>query len=90
MYSVGVLLHHVLTGAYPVQADTLGELREAHRRRTRDGGTELRGAHPHLPARLARVVERATDPRAERRHESAAALATDLRTLRPQDGAAPL
>lgn len=90
VYSVGVLLHHMLTGAYPVQADTLGELREAHRRRTRDGGTELREAHPHLPARLARVVERATDPRAERRHESAAALATDLRTLRPQDGAAPM
>ena len=87
VYSVGVLLHHVLTGAYPVQARTLAELREAHQRRTRDGGTDLRASHPHIPARLARLVERATDPSPERRHESAAALAADLRTLRPQSGA---
>lgn len=87
VYSAGVLLHHMLTGAYPVQARTLAELREAHQRRTRDGATDLRESHPNLPARLARIVERATDPRPERRHESAAALAGDLRTLRPQGGA---
>ena len=35
VYSMGVLLYHLLTGSYPVQASALGDLRLAHERRER-------------------------------------------------------
>jgi len=59
LYSLGVLLFHLLTGSYPVEASSLAELRAAHeagRRRL------LRDARPDLPAALVAVVERALGP----------------------------
>ncbi len=43
IYSVGVLLYHLLTGAYPVQARGLRDLRLAHERHERTG---VRSARP--------------------------------------------
>jgi serine/threonine-protein kinase len=81
LYSLGVLLYHLVTRAYPVQGRTMTELRSAHERRER---TELRTARPDLPAKLVRVIARAIDPQPERRYASADALAADLVALKPR------
>ena len=75
VYSVGVLLFHLLTGSYPVTAQDARGLQVAHQRGERRG---LRTVAPEVPAPLARVVERALDPLAERRHPTAEALGADL------------
>lgn len=79
IYSAGALLYHLLTGSYPVQAGGLRDLRLAHQRGER---TSIRTARPDLPARLARIIDRAIDSVPKRRHENASALATDLEALR--------
>jgi serine/threonine-protein kinase len=80
IYSVGVLLYHLLTGSYPVKGQTLRDLRLAHQRRARG---DVRPVQPRLAPRLARIAERAIDPIAERRYPSARALGQDLARLRP-------
>jgi len=81
IYSLGVLLYRMVTGAYPVQGGSLTELRLAHERRERtDGNVGL----ANLPRRLRRIVERAIDPSPERRYDDADALAAALATLKPR------
>ncbi len=85
IYSVGVLLYHLLTRSYPVPARSVSELRMAHERReTRS----LRTARPDLAPKLAGVVDRAIDPQPARRYESAAAIAADLSALGSRTSAA--
>jgi Tol biopolymer transport system component/predicted Ser/Thr protein kinase len=79
IYSIGVLLYWLATRSYPVRAKDLTDLRQAHARRER---IDIRSARPDLPARLARVIERAIDPEAGNRHESADAVAKDLAAIR--------
>ncbi|CAN5440065.1 hypothetical protein BH23ACI1_BH23ACI1_33030 [soil metagenome] len=81
VYSLGVLLHRLLTGSYPVQARSLPELRLAHARRIT--GDPDGGAAPGagIPRRLAAILARGLDPHPERRYESAAALAAELRAV---------
>ena len=81
IYSLGVLLYHLVTGSYPVQARTVREIRRAHERGER---TAIQTARSDVPSKLARVIERAIDARPERRYESAAALGADLAALRPR------
>jgi serine/threonine-protein kinase len=76
LYSLGVLLFHLVTGEYPVTGDSLRGLRGAHETGTRRAATFYR---PDLHPTLARVIERATDPVAARRYADADALAADLR-----------
>jgi serine/threonine-protein kinase len=76
IYSLGVLLFHLVTGEYPITGDSLQGLRDAHRTRNRRAVTDLR---PDLHPTLARVIERALDPVADRRYPSADAMAADLR-----------
>jgi TolB-like protein/Tfp pilus assembly protein PilF len=92
LYSLGVLLYHLVTGAYPVVADTLGELAEAHRSgRVR----RLRDARPDLPDGFVHVVERALAPSPDDRFDSAGAMERALagwlgiETAPPQAIAAP-
>ena len=79
IYSLGVLLYHLVTGSYPVHARTLREVRRAHERGER---TAVQTARRDVPPKLARVIERAIDPRPERRYESADALGADLAALK--------
>jgi tetratricopeptide (TPR) repeat protein/tRNA A-37 threonylcarbamoyl transferase component Bud32 len=79
VYSVGVLLYHLVTGSYPVRARGLRDLRLAHERNER---TTLRTARPDASPTLARVIERAIDPQPDRRYESADLLAADLAALK--------
>ena len=81
VYSLGVLLYHLLTNAYPVRGADLHGLREAHQR---GESTPLASARPDLPTSLARVIDRAIAPEPERRYASADALAADLASLQPR------
>ncbi len=55
LYAVGVLLHRLVTGAFPAEAASLEELRE----RLREGRlTPLRTARPDAPVAFVQVVEK--------------------------------
>ena len=87
IYSLGVLLYHLLTGSYPVRAQNLRDLRLAHERRER---TDVRTARPDIAPKLARIIERAIDPAPERRYQSVDALLPDLAALKPRSRAVRL
>jgi serine/threonine-protein kinase len=72
IYSLGVLLFNLLSGAYPVQGQTIAEIRAAHATRTR---SRLRVLRPDVPMRLATAIERALEHDAAKRYPSAAAFA---------------
>ena len=76
IYAVGVLLFHLLTASYPVSARDLYELKHAH---TRNHRVDVRRVLRDVPQRLRTAVARAIDPRPERRYQSAAEMADDLR-----------
>ncbi len=78
IYSLGVLLYHLVTGSYPVAGRTIREVRQAHERGDR---IAVRSVRPDLRPALARVIERACDAQPERRHENVDALARDLVAL---------
>jgi eukaryotic-like serine/threonine-protein kinase len=78
LYSLGVLLYHLVTNAFPVFATTLDDLRDAHSSGSR---RRLRDVRPDLPATFIRVVEDATAKPAADRTASAAALEEQLETL---------
>ena len=81
IYSLGVLLYRLVTGAYPVHARTLREVRRAHERGER---TAVMTTRRDVPLKFARIIERAIDPRPERRYQSADALGTNLAALKPR------
>jgi hypothetical protein len=88
LYSLGVLLYHLTSGGYPVEADTVAGLREAHGAGRR---TYLRDLRPDLPAPFVDVVEKSVAPAAADRYRSAgemeAALLRALEPTRPQQAA---
>ena len=79
LYSLGVVLFHLLTGSYPVRAGSLRDLRLAHASGER---ARLKVLRPDAPPKLARIVERAIDPEPGGRYRSAATLAADLGVAR--------
>ena len=81
IYSFGVLLYRLVTGSYPVQARTVREIRQAQELGER---TAIQTARSDVPSKLARVIERAIDPRPERRYQSVDALAADVAALQPR------
>lgn len=78
VYSLAVLLYHLVTGTYPVFGRSLKEVREAHALGVR---TPLDVARPDLRPGFVRVIERALDPSPENRHESPYALGAELASL---------
>jgi len=86
LYSLGVLLYHLVTGSFPVRATTIEELQEGH---AKGAGVRLRDARADLPTPFVRVVDRAIASDPDRRYASAGALEADLvQTL--DDTAAPV
>jgi hypothetical protein len=83
VYSVGVLLYHLVTGKYPVEGRTMDDLRAAHMLGKR---TALSDRAPDLPILFIQAVEHALAPDPQRRCASAGlllqALATDGREKR--------
>jgi eukaryotic-like serine/threonine-protein kinase len=58
LYSLGVLLYHLLTGSYPVTGRTVREIREHHRSGQRK---TIHDARSDVSQPLARAIERALD-----------------------------
>ena len=84
LYSLGVLLYRLATKSYPVKGRTIEEVRQAHKQGER---IDTRALAAHVRPALARVVERACDPRAERRYQTADALGRYLAALQPRSAA---
>jgi serine/threonine-protein kinase len=76
LYSAGVLLYYLLTGAHPVEGRTLDEVRAAHASGAR---TPVRSRRPEMPRLLAAIIDRATAVEPSTRFESAAAFDRALR-----------
>jgi tRNA A-37 threonylcarbamoyl transferase component Bud32 len=79
VYSLGVLLYHLVTGEYPVNAQTIDELREAHARRDHRWLSELR---PDLPVAFMQVVEKAIAIDVDERYANASELLAALTGLK--------
>jgi TolB-like protein/Tfp pilus assembly protein PilF len=80
VYSLGVLLYFLVTSSYPVRGQSVSDLRLAHQRHER---IPIRAARhgSKLSPKLARIIERAIDPRPDGRYAGADALAADLAAL---------
>jgi serine/threonine-protein kinase len=71
IYSLGVLLYHLMTGRYPVEGATFDVIAALHARGHRISLSERR---PDLPPALVQVVEDALAPDPARRYRSAGAM----------------
>jgi eukaryotic-like serine/threonine-protein kinase len=81
VYSLGVLLYHLVTGTYPVRGRSLKEIREAHALGAR---TPLAVARPDLPGAFVRTIDRALDPDPRNRYDSPDRLGSELASLIPR------
>ena len=68
IYGLGVLLYRLVSQHFPIEADSVAELNDRHRRRAL---VPLRDRRPDLPGEFVRIVERAIDPAPEHRFTSA-------------------
>jgi eukaryotic-like serine/threonine-protein kinase len=68
IYSLGVLLFHLVTGSYPVEGHTRQDVERAHQGRERK---YLRDLRPDLPEAFIRVVERAIEYEPKNRYRTA-------------------
>ena len=75
VYSLGVLLYHLVTGSFPVWAKTVEELKEKHRH---SAAIRLRDARADLPTVFVAVVDRAIAKNPADRYPTAGALEADL------------
>jgi TolB-like protein/Tfp pilus assembly protein PilF len=78
VYSAGVLLYYLLTGAHPVEGSTLNEVRAAHAAGAR---TPVRSRRTEMPRPVAAIIERAIAVEPSDRFESAADFERALRDL---------
>ena len=82
IYSLGVLLYHLVTRRFPFEADNIEALEAAH---ARGHAMPLRELRPSIPAAYAEVIERAMDRDPARRYRNAEAMQKDLQPLaRPE------
>ena len=75
LYSLAVLLHQLVSGRYPFEAENLTELREKHEAGVRMPLGELR---PELPPAFVQVVERALNSDPHMRHQNASEMESAL------------
>jgi serine/threonine-protein kinase len=75
IYSLGVLLYHLVTDAYPVEGKNRAELEQAHRRGERKF---LRDARPDLPDAFVYAVERALAVNPDERYATVGAFEAAL------------
>jgi hypothetical protein len=80
LYSLGVLLFHLVTDAWPIEGADLDEVRAAHQEGRRH---HLRDLRSDLPAPFIDVIERALEPQPERRIRTAGELERALLSLGP-------
>ncbi|HET7218281.1 MAG TPA: serine/threonine-protein kinase [Vicinamibacterales bacterium] len=87
VYSIGVLLFYLVTGAFPVTAASMQDLARAHRRGDR---RRLRDLRPDAPEGFVRALEPALDSDPGRRYRSVAEFEEALREALISRGQAPL
>jgi len=75
IYAAGVLMFHLVTGRFPVEAASPTDLLEMHARGRR---RRLRDERPDLPESFIAIVERAIDPDPARRYASAGEMEAKL------------
>jgi eukaryotic-like serine/threonine-protein kinase len=75
VYSLGVLLYHLVTLRYPVEGETVQDVASAHAQLF---SIPLADVRPDLPHGFVRVVERALDRDPARRYRSMGAMQQDL------------
>src|SRR6185436_15157618 len=75
VYSLGILLYHLVTGSFPVWAQTVDELRQKHRTVP---AIRLRDARADLPTVFVAVIDRAIAKNPVERYTTAGALEADL------------
>jgi TolB-like protein/Tfp pilus assembly protein PilF len=71
IYSLGVLLFRLVTGEYPIEGRTLGDVQNAHKQGIR---RYLRDVRPDLPAAFVNTIERALSRDPAKRFESGGAM----------------
>jgi len=71
VYSLAVLLFHLVSNRYPVEGQTRAAIEEAHQHKTR---THLRDLRPDLPEEFVNLVERGLDPDPQQRFQTAGAV----------------
>jgi Tol biopolymer transport system component len=71
IYSLGVLLFHLLSGRFPVEGAHLSDIRSAH---ARGDHTRLRDLRPEVPESIVQVIERALDDDPAARYRTAGEL----------------
>ena len=87
IYSVGVLLYYLATGAYPTEGRTRAELGRWHQVHTPP--RLLRDLRPDLPEPFIRVVDQALAERPEDRYQTAGKLEAALNQALRNEDAAP-
>jgi hypothetical protein len=86
VYALGVLLFHLVTGKFPLRAETVKDLRRAHARGER---RLLRDERPELPDGFVRTVEKALSRKPSDRFRSAGAFEEALRAQHAHHVSAP-
>ena len=82
LYSLGVLLFHLATGRFPIEGDSLTEIREWHRSGRRN---HLRDLRPDLPLPFVAAVEKALEASPKDRFETAATFERALARVLERD-----
>src|SRR3954470_7971837 len=75
LYSLGVLLYHLVTATFPIRATTIDELQAGHQH---GRVVRLRDARADLPTGFVRVIDRAIAADPEQRYATAGAFEADL------------
>src|SRR4051794_14659554 len=75
LYSLGVLLYHLVTATFPIRATTIDELQAGHQH---GRVVRLRDARADLPTGFVRVIDRAIAAAPEQRYATAGAFEADL------------
>src|SRR5205807_6863098 len=75
LYSLGVLLYHLVTGSFPVRAATIDQLQAGH---ASGAAVRLRDARADLPTAFVHVVDRAIASEPAKRYQSVGELEADL------------
>ena len=89
IYALGVLLYHLVTGAFPVEGVSVKEISTAHA----EGAVVLMtDARPDLPSSFARAIEKATAAEPSRRYATAGQMnaALDATLQRERLGVSPV
>ena len=87
VYSLGVMMFQLLTGALPHASESMAKLLYQIANET---APDVRTLRPDLPEELANVVALALEKRPEVRYADGGQLATDLRAVAALMSAAPL